>query len=370
MLKLNIGCGLNYKSGYVNIDAYDNTVADEIMNAHELRYEDNSVDLIESYQLIEHLGYMNTILTIGEWFRVLKNKSSIMIEASDIDKTFEIYLKNTNHSQKAVILNWIFGTSAKGFEHKFCFPAGMLRKLLIEAGFVDIMERYHEKTFGAPSYTFIAKKPLTTDPMYSLIHNLRKRCYNDIAIFKGDDGLSYQLNFEKIVLGHTINYSPRDFSNYTFNELFTNCTSFSLPIANILVEECFKLNIIDKDLYNKIINRLIILKEHNFIDFLYYNFEQNLYNYNDPERASLLSIEIGRNIAKFVLFDLNDKDFRDNISNNIPKISHNLLIREEFFSTLYIETIISKMLAKVIKGTASDAEKKLCKTFTIEEQNL
>lgn len=370
MLKLNIGCGLNYKSGYVNIDSYDNTVADEIMSTQDLRYENSSVDLIESYQLIEHLGYMNTILTIGECFRVLKNKSSIMIEASDIDKTFEIYLKNTNHSQKAVILNWIFGTLAKGYEHKFCFPAGMLRKLLIESGFVDVMERYHEKTFGAPSYTFIAKKPITTNPIYYLVHNLRKRCFKEIETFKGDDGLSYQINFEKNVLGHTIDYSPRDFSNYTFNEIFINCTTYSLQVANILVEECLNLNVIDDILYNKIINRLTILKEHNFIDFLYYNFEQNLYNYNDPERASLLSIEIGRNIAKFILFDLNDTEFKNNINNNIPKMNHKPLIRETFFSTLYIETIVSQMLAKVIKGTASDAEKKLCKTFTIEEQSV
>ncbi len=276
MLKLHIGCGLKYKKGYVNIDAYDDTVADEIMNASNLKYGDDSVDLIESFQLIEHLGYINVVLTLGEWFRVLKTNSSIVIETPDIDKAFELYLKSNDHTQKAITLNWIYGLPVRGYDHKFCFPAGLLRKLIIEAGFVDILDNYHEKTFGVPSYTFIAKKPFDVNSNYLLIHNLRRRTFCEIDTFSSHYGPNYQLDFEKFVLGHTIDYVPRDFSVVTFNELFTNSVAYSLKSASILIEESSKLKIIKEERADELCKRIEILESISFTDYLYSLWEDNL----------------------------------------------------------------------------------------------
>ena len=78
-MKLNIGCGKIYKDGFINIDAYDSTVADRIMPATNLDFPSNSVDEIEANQLIEHLGLFETIHVLAEWFRVLKPSPSILL---------------------------------------------------------------------------------------------------------------------------------------------------------------------------------------------------------------------------------------------------------------------------------------------------
>ena len=45
-MKLNLGCGGDYKEGYINADAFDKTVADKIMFAYDLKFDDNSFDEI------------------------------------------------------------------------------------------------------------------------------------------------------------------------------------------------------------------------------------------------------------------------------------------------------------------------------------
>jgi predicted SAM-dependent methyltransferase len=365
MLKLHIGCGLKYKKEYINIDAYDDTVADVIMKADNLDYDDQTVDLIESYQLVEHLGYMNTVLTLGEWFRVLKNNSSLILETPDIDKTFELYLKTNDHIQKATILNWIFGLPTKGYEHKFCFPAGLLRKMLIEAGFVDIMEKYHEKTFGVPTYNFIAKKPLETNPNYRLIHRLRKRVFSEVMIFQSTPGENYQLDFEKAVLLHTVDYTPRDFSVITFNEIFINCLAYSLQATEILVEESHKLKIITSERSEALQERIKLLHNYRFTRYLYALWEHNLYTFKNPNKAYLITSEFAKNIARMALFEPVITEFEKNLSQTMIPLELEPVLDEENFSGLYIEDQLSKYFARFIKGCASEPETKLCNALAI-----
>ena len=54
MIKLNLGCGVYYKPGYINIDMFESEIADEIADICHLEYEDNSVDEIEASHIIEH----------------------------------------------------------------------------------------------------------------------------------------------------------------------------------------------------------------------------------------------------------------------------------------------------------------------------
>lgn len=367
MLKLHIGCGLKYKPGYVNIDAYSDVVADESMHGQALVYEDESVDLIESFQLVEHLGYMDTILALGEWFRVLKTNSSIVVETPDIDKAFELYLKSTDHAQKALILNWIYGIPKKGYDHKFCFPAGMFRKLLIESGFVDIIDNYHEKTFGVPSYTFIAKKPLDVNPNNIIVHKLRKRLFEEIDLFNGADAANYRMDFEKFVLGHTVDFTPRDFSVITFNELFTNCITYSLTAARILVEEANKAGVIRDERSTELLARIELLESIKFTYYLYQEWQKNLFKFNNPEKATLISIETAKNLAKRALFDNKLEDFKDHVSQTFQEKEFKPVISQSFFSNFYIESSLSKKFARYIKGTASDEEVKICHSLGINK---
>ena len=46
-LKLNLGCGKIYKKGYINVDAFDDSVADQVMSAFDLGFDDNTFTRVE-----------------------------------------------------------------------------------------------------------------------------------------------------------------------------------------------------------------------------------------------------------------------------------------------------------------------------------
>ena len=73
MIKLNVGCGVDYKVGYIGIDRknFDGKV-DVIcdLDKNSLPYESNSVDEVYCAHVLEHLDRPE--LLIAEFYRVLK----------------------------------------------------------------------------------------------------------------------------------------------------------------------------------------------------------------------------------------------------------------------------------------------------------
>lgn len=128
-MKLNLGCGRYYKAGYVNIDAYDTTVADLIMDATDLDFQDNSVEIIEAYQLIEHFGYIRSFYALSEWFRVLEPKGTLIIETPDLETSFKKYIKGSRKIREGLLF-WIYGCDETGMEHRFGFPFFVIESLL------------------------------------------------------------------------------------------------------------------------------------------------------------------------------------------------------------------------------------------------
>ena len=136
-MKINLGCGGVYKKNYVNIDAYDQTVADEKMSAHDLKIDDSSVNEIIASQLIEHLGIIGSIYTFSECFRVLKPKGKLILETPDLKKSFNDFLTGDREARKN-LLPWIYGVDMPGMQHRFCYPDDLLEETLQKIGFVNI----------------------------------------------------------------------------------------------------------------------------------------------------------------------------------------------------------------------------------------
>ncbi|MFW9844236.1 MAG: methyltransferase domain-containing protein [Candidatus Thorarchaeota archaeon] len=156
-MKLNIGCGLEYKKGYVNVDAYDSTVADHVMSVMHLKFDDQTFSHVECVQVMEHLGAAKSIYALSEIFRVLKPGGSFLFETPDLVSSFKSFIKGDENSRK-LIMNWIYGLDTPGMSHKYGFPKELIERMLYRTGFVDAEIKELKPKSIHPSLRTVCKK--------------------------------------------------------------------------------------------------------------------------------------------------------------------------------------------------------------------
>lgn len=182
MVKLHIGCGSFYKVGYVNIDFYDNTIADIVMPADELSYTSSSVDTIEAYHVIEHFDYTKILYVLSEWFRVLKPEGILVIETPDLEESFKDYVKGSIIERKSMI-TWIFGTDAPGMRHKCGFSFDVIEEILRKVGFANISKEKQKTHAYARGMRIICKKSSCGFEKYQILTLFRKRLKKETQEF-------------------------------------------------------------------------------------------------------------------------------------------------------------------------------------------
>ncbi|MFW9769833.1 MAG: methyltransferase domain-containing protein [Candidatus Thorarchaeota archaeon] len=170
-LKLNLGCGLVYKKGYINVDAFDHTIADQVMSILDLDFNDNYFSQIECMQVLEHLGAAKSIYALAEIYRVLEPNGLFVLETPDIETAFHYFLKN-NESKRKILMNWIFGLDIPGMSHKYGFPKVLLEQVLREVGFADIKIEQIRKDTLQPTLRAICTK--TDSQIHQFFTHLRK----------------------------------------------------------------------------------------------------------------------------------------------------------------------------------------------------
>lgn len=80
MSKLNLGCGPDYRDGWVNVDS-GNCKSDVKHDIEQIPwpFDDNSVENIEMQHILEHIHRINFIHVVREMYRVCKNGAFIHI---------------------------------------------------------------------------------------------------------------------------------------------------------------------------------------------------------------------------------------------------------------------------------------------------
>lgn len=145
LLKLHLGCGKVYLDGYVNIDLIKRGVIDLIADARKLPYQDSSVELIESYHLIEHILKYEVLPMLKEWFRLLTPGGRMIAEFPDFDQSCRRYLNGEESLLVAIYggQRWTSDVHYSGYNFK------RLKELLQKAGFTNIVKKpaqdYHTK---------------------------------------------------------------------------------------------------------------------------------------------------------------------------------------------------------------------------------
>jgi len=153
-IKLHLGSGYDYKPDFVNIDNDTNLPIDSQWDlTKELPYPDESVDLIETHHLVEHLNFprksylMDFANLFKDWHRVLKGNGKLIIECPDFDATVKLYNKRPNDEN--LMIN-IFGSGDNNaHNHYIGWNYNRLKIVLKQAGFDKIKKKkardYHAK---------------------------------------------------------------------------------------------------------------------------------------------------------------------------------------------------------------------------------
>src|SRR6266568_4768533 len=86
--KLNLGCGVLKKEGYVNVDWDKNYNPDVVHNLNALPYpfKENSFELIEAFHVLEHLDKPFDIMR--EFHRILKPGGRLIIKTPHFSRGF------------------------------------------------------------------------------------------------------------------------------------------------------------------------------------------------------------------------------------------------------------------------------------------
>lgn len=95
-VKLNVGCGTDYKVGWINIDNNSDNNIEELDLNWDLRkplpFEDESVDFIYSEHFFEHLTVEESRVTIQDLMKRLKPGGTMRLAMPDLAVVVDTYL--------------------------------------------------------------------------------------------------------------------------------------------------------------------------------------------------------------------------------------------------------------------------------------
>lgn len=343
-MKLNLGCGGEHKKGYLNIDAFDDTIADKIMSAINLELDDNSVEEILMSQLIEHFGIARTIFALSECFRVLVPSGKLIIETPDINTSFKIYLDGEREDRKN-ILPWIYGVDIPGMQHRFCFPEDLLEEELGKIGFTSIKKEYLKFDEYQPILRVECEKPEKIEA-FQAITKYRKKLLESNEIELDNQITALEKNDLIEYFNNELNRFSETKNENIFEEMLINGSvqspKMTCEFFNIVMEN----NLLSNENGTKYIQ---ILKKLNRINFqkVLLNKLINVENYEGKQEELFdLVCNHGKNIVKELLIHP-DVKIEELIQPSHESLFSDLKI--DFFSEKIVMLEANKIFQKGVK---------------------
>jgi len=155
MVKINLGCGKDYKKGWVNVDDCSMAICKVDVKKNILKYthENDTVDYILLSHVAMYLRPEDMVHLLSKCYLWLKKGGIIEVETIDLDKVMKFALEGRTDSWS---LANIFGTPETG-PHRWGWSVHKLKKLMQETGFKSIVKRLGSKK-PKRDYKLIAKK--------------------------------------------------------------------------------------------------------------------------------------------------------------------------------------------------------------------
>jgi len=146
--KLNIGCGTDYKNGWINIDNNsDNNITQLDLNwdlRKPLPYEDGTIDFIFNEHFFEHLTPEEGVETMKDLYRILKPGGVLRVAMPDLEQIVDNYSNlplDKDPVLKTFKLDFIktraerINISFRNWGHKWLYDFEELSRRLQQAGF-------------------------------------------------------------------------------------------------------------------------------------------------------------------------------------------------------------------------------------------
>ena len=148
-IKLNLGCGNDIRSGFLNLDLYSDHPEVIYCDVRKLPFMDNSVSLIVANDVLDLFSHRETDLVLKEWHRVLKSDSEIIIRVPNLKSQIEAYIKGDWDAD--VFSYMIYGSQTNPLDYRaVAFDIKSLSSRLLRSGFriIDIQELNYSQDRG------------------------------------------------------------------------------------------------------------------------------------------------------------------------------------------------------------------------------
>ena len=137
-MKLNLGCGLDKRKEFINIDIRGEVKPDLVWDLGKIPYpyENDVIDEIIAKDILEHFPFKAIEPLLKEWYRLLKKGGRIYIQAPDLGYIAKEVILNRKYDYKEISF-WIYGEQdyLTNF-HKAGFTICTLKFLLESIGFI------------------------------------------------------------------------------------------------------------------------------------------------------------------------------------------------------------------------------------------
>ena len=111
-VKINLGCGNDIRTGYINVDKYNNTgIVDYQWDLAKLEVEDESIDEIYTSHVFEHIEINDVYGVLEEWERALRPGGEIVMRLPNLETEVKIWL-DTPDDRKWSEVHRIFGAQS------------------------------------------------------------------------------------------------------------------------------------------------------------------------------------------------------------------------------------------------------------------
>lgn len=158
-IMLNVGCGTDYKKGWINIDNNSDDNIEKLDLNWDLRnplpFADGSVNYIFNEHFVEHLTVDESQKAIKDFMRVLKPGGVMRIAMPDLEDCIKLYL-DKDWRKRPVIKDHgldfvetpaeLLNMSFSWWGHKWIYDWTELKRRLKQAGYTNFKKATHSKS--------------------------------------------------------------------------------------------------------------------------------------------------------------------------------------------------------------------------------